>query len=268
MPFVRTAEIKLYYDEHVPARDRLQSEVPIVFLHGFTLDRRMWQPQANYFGHRYRVIAVDARGHGLSDATVSDYGRDNRVQDLYELVKTLDITRMHLVGLSMGGSTAIGFALKHAERLKSMTLISTGAAGYSPGKKIDFLTRIAQDQGAAAVMKRWKEIALSWYHGDRNEVASLMKKMMDDHEGKPWIDPKRGQYPRVNDLDNVHEIKTPTLILAGALDRIFVPLAEQLHEEINGSILKIYNNTGHMLNLESPDRCNQDLEEFLQTTDS
>ncbi len=268
MPFARLRDIRLYYNEAAPPPDHLQSQTPIVFLHGFTIDRRMWQPQMEYLSRRYRVIAVDARGHGLSDATDTDYGRNNRVQDLLEFAYALRIKSMHLVGLSMGGSTAIGFALKHQEYLQSMTLISTGAAGYSPGKKIDFLTKIAREQGADAVMKRWKEIALSWYHGDKAEIKALMKTMMDDHSGKPWVDPRRGHYPRTNDLDHVHKITTPTLILAGALDRIFVPLAEQLHEKISNSTLKIYDNTGHMLNLESPEHCNRDLDEFLQTVDS
>jgi pimeloyl-ACP methyl ester carboxylesterase len=77
------------------------------------------------------------------------------------------------------------------------------------------------------------------------------------------MDPMRGKYPRTRDLDHVQRISVPTLILVGELDRVFVPLARELHKKIRTSELKIYENTGHMLNLEAPDRFNGDIKAFL-----
>ena len=88
--------------------------------------------------------------------------------------------------------------------------------------------------------------------------------MIEQYSGAGWADPKRGRYPREYDLERVHEITVPTLIIAGELDKIFVPLSEQLHERINGSRLLIYPNTGHMVNLEQPERLNADLKVFLE----
>ncbi|MFZ5979117.1 MAG: alpha/beta fold hydrolase, partial [Candidatus Zixiibacteriota bacterium] len=113
----------MYYEEYGTGE-------PVVFLHGFTLDHRMWTPQIEFFRPYYRLLIPDARGHGRSDAPATGYGRRDRVEDLKRFADKLKIDRFHAVGLSMGGSTSLGLALDSPERLKSMTLVSSGAAGY------------------------------------------------------------------------------------------------------------------------------------------
>ena len=189
MPHADLGELRLYYEGAGEGE-------ALVFLHGFTLDRRMWRPQVEHFRDRYHVITPDARGHGLSDAPLSGYSRAHRVQDLAQLIDHLKIDSLHLVGLSMGGATAIGYALEHQERLKSLTLVSTGAAGYSPGKKIDRLDQIARESGVAAALAKWKEWSLSFYKDDRRELRDPLDTMMSEYSGAVWKDPMRGQYPR------------------------------------------------------------------------
>ena len=257
MPFTDLNDIRLYYDGHGEGE-------PLVLLHGFSLDRRMWQPQVEFFRDRYHVITPDARGHGLSDAPLSGYSRADRVNDLAGLVDNLDIGSFHLVGLSMGGATALGYALAHQERLKSLTLVSTGAAGYSIGKKFTSLDQVGREQGAAVALEKWKSWSLSFYKEDRRELRDLLDSMMSAYSGAVWRDPMRGKYPPEDDLSRVAGITVPTAIFAGALDKVFVTLAEQLHERIAGSRLSIYPKTGHMLNLEEPNRFNADLKVFLE----
>lgn len=236
----------------------------LVFLHGFTLDRRMWRPQVEYFRDKYHVITPDARGHGLSDAPLSGYSRADRVQDLARLVDNLNIELFHLVGLSMGGATAIGYALEHQDRLKSLALVSTGAAGYDVGKKFPHLDQLAKDRGVAAALEKWRSWSLAWYKDDRRELREFLDSMMSAYTGAAWKDPMRGKYPREDDLSRVSRIAVPTAIFSGASDKVFVPLAEQLHKLIVGSRMFKYPHIGHMLNLEAPDRFNADLESFLE----
>jgi 3-oxoadipate enol-lactonase len=256
MPYADLGELRIYYEGAGEGE-------ALVFLHGFTLDRRMWQPQVEFFRDRYYVITPDARGHGLSDAPLSGYSRVHRVQDLAHLIDQLKIESFHLVGLSMGGSTAIGYALEHQERLKSLTLVSTGAAGYSPGKKFDHLDQVARDEGPSAALEKWRTWSLSFYKDDRRELRDLLDSMMSKYSGAVWKDPMRGKYPREDDLSRVSRITVPTAIFAGELDKVFLTLALLLHESISHSRLNVYENTGHMLNLEQPDRFNSDLEAFL-----
>jgi pimeloyl-ACP methyl ester carboxylesterase len=236
----------------------------LVFLHGFTLDRRMWEPQAVGFQESYHVIRPDAKGHGLSDAPLTGYSRADRVDDLARLVDNLKIDRFHLVGLSMGGTTALGYALAHPERLRSLTLVSSGAAGYGVSKKITKLDRIARADGVKEALETWKRWSLSWYKDDLKQLGEFLEEMMDGFSGATWKDPMRGKYPRDDDMSRLGEIKVPTAIFAGSLDRIFAGLAKKLYDRIKGSWLKVYEGVGHMVNLEIPDRFNADLKAFLE----
>ena len=261
MPYAYLEGLRLYFEEYGEG-------TPVVFLHGFTLDHRMWWQQAEYFDQWYRVLLLDAKGHGLSASPETGYSRDDRVEDLKRFLDHMKVDKFHLVGLSMGGSTAIGFALKYPERLLSMTLVSSGAAGYSVGKKINKLDELARDHGVAAAKKKWKEWSLAWYKDGKEDFRHLMEQMIDDHEGAIWRDPMRGKYPKTVDLDNVQKIKVPTKIIAGQFDKVWVKLAEALHEKIAGSSLSVYEGVGHMVNLEAPERFNEEVKAFLESVGS
>lgn len=260
MPHVELDSFRMYYE----GAGEGFSGSPIVFLHGFSLDRRMWQPQVEAFRDTYHVITPDAIGHGLSDAPLTGYSRAHRVQDLAGLVDNLKIEKFHLVGLSMGGSTALGFALKHPKRLKSLVLASTGAAGYRISRRFDRLNTVARQKSVEEALAEWKRWSLVRYRGELEDLGRKIEEMMNGYSGVVWQDPMRGKYPEENDLSRVDQIKVPTLILAGAIDRVFAALAEKLHERIKSSRLTIYENTGHMLNLEQPERFNADLKVFLE----
>ncbi len=250
--------IRLYHEE-------AGTGVPIVFLHGFTLDHRMWREQKEYFAKQYRVIVHDSRGHGKSEAPPTNYSRDHRVEDLKLMLDQLGIDKCHLVGLSMEGSTGILFALKYPERLRSLTLVSTGAAGWNVGKKISKIDELARAKGKEVALEQWLEWALQWYKGKDQfrEVAQLLEEIMREHSGAIWADPMRGKYPRMTDLEHVHKIKVPTMIMAGERDRVFVPLAKELHKKIEGSRYIMYPGVGHMINLEIPERFNGDVGEWV-----
>lgn len=267
MPYAQIQECKLHYIEAGQGD-------PIIFLHGFTLDHRQWSQQVGFFsgvdrtdGYAYRTIALDSRGHGKSDAPASGYSRAHRVEDLKQFVDMLKIDRFHLVGLSMGGTTGLGFALEHADRLKSMTLVSSAAAGYSIGKKISRLDQIAKKRGLEAAKERWMKMTLSFYKEDQAHISDLMTQMVNDHSGAIWIDERRGKYPREEDLPRLNRIDVPTLIICGQVDKVFHEVGEKIHKRIKNSRFISYPGVGHMINLETPDQFNTDLKAFLQAVE-
>ncbi|MBD3332404.1 alpha/beta fold hydrolase [candidate division GN15 bacterium] len=259
MPYARIPnELKLYYEENGKGE-------PVIFLHGFTLDIRQWECELEVFGRGWRAIAYDALGHGKSSTPDTGYGRDDRVEHLRAFIDALGLERAHVVGLSMGGVTAIGFALAYPERLRSMTLVSTGAAGYGVGKKIQLVDQAAREKGLEAAREKWKRTTLSYYTSEKRRIRDLMQRMIDEHSGAIWADPMRGKYPKSNDLQNVHRIETPTLLLAGTLDRIFLPLAHKLDKRLPNSRLQVFEDVGHMINLEAPERFERSVKQFLET---
>lgn len=261
MPYAVSGDCRIYYEEH-------GAGVPVIMLHGFTVDSRMWLPNVESLKENFRIILPDARGHGKSDAPETGYSRDDRVEDLRHLAAHLNLESFHLVGLSYGGATAIGYALKYPKQLRSFTLVSSGAAGYSNSKRFSKLDDIAREQGVEAAKKIWINWSMVWYKEHCPEVGELLVPMMKEHSGAVWNDPMRGEYPRTIDLDYVHQIKKPVLIMAGERDRLFVPLAKLLVEKIPAAKYIEFTGAGHMLNMEQPTEFNEQLKVFIKSTEA
>lgn len=102
---------------------------PIVLLHGITLSALTWHYQLLDLSDRYRLLAVDLRGHGSSVAGADEWHLDRLVTDLAELFDHLDLRDAVLVGHSMGGMVALRFALDHqatfTQRVAGLVLMST-----------------------------------------------------------------------------------------------------------------------------------------------
>ena len=100
----------------------------VVLLHGGGLDRTMWDPQLEPLLRSFRVVRYDARGHGRSSAPMGPY---SMVEDFRLVLDHLGVERAHLVGLSMGGGTALDFATAYPARVHTLALVST--SGPPPG---------------------------------------------------------------------------------------------------------------------------------------
>jgi pimeloyl-ACP methyl ester carboxylesterase len=102
---------------------------PVILLHGNVSAARFFEELMLAFPARYRVIAPDMRGYGRSEARPVDATRGMRdfSDDLHALVQTLDISRFHLLGWSLGGCVAMQYAIDHAAALASLTLLATGS---------------------------------------------------------------------------------------------------------------------------------------------
>ena len=123
MPYAITPDkVRLYYEE-------VGQGTPILFVHEFAGDHRSWEPQLREFGKRYRCIAYAARGYTPSDVPAAGdaYSYRHVMRDCVAVLDHLKIDNAHIVGLSMGGYTALQVALNHPARVRSMTLAGTGS---------------------------------------------------------------------------------------------------------------------------------------------
>ena len=121
MTFAAINGLKLYYERHGDSGD------PLVFVHGYTGDVSDWRLQVEEFAGDFRVLIMDLRGHGRSEAPSDHlaYGVSLMTQDVEALVEAVGFERYHLVGHSMGGAMAQEIALKTPENLLSLTLEDT-----------------------------------------------------------------------------------------------------------------------------------------------
>ncbi|MBI3356694.1 MAG: alpha/beta fold hydrolase [Nitrospirae bacterium] len=127
--------------------------LPIVFLHAFPLNRTMWAQQEAALSSQFRVITVDLRGHGESDAPLWRYTLDQSADDVRALLDHLSIQQAVFVGLSMGGYLLFTFYRKYADRVKGLVLADTRAqADTSEGKDGRFqMAQNAYKNGPAAI---------------------------------------------------------------------------------------------------------------------
>lgn len=261
MAIFKNGDMRLYYLEQ-------GSGMPLVFLHGFALDSRIWLNQVSFFAEKYNVIATDARGHGRSDAPATGYAREDRVRDILALIDHIGADKIHLVGLSMGGGDALALALDHPEKLHSLTLVGTVAAGWKPSRKFKDYSPTARDISIEKAKIDFMRSVLVRYDKTRPELKGPLEEMMNAFSGKPWTDPMKGKYPVRDDLSRAADLNLPVCIIVGRQDILFYPLSVRLRELIPAVSFHVISGAGHLVNFESPDIFNRHLMDFLQDIDS
>lgn len=112
---------------------------PIVLAHGLASNSRIWDDVAQILAQRYRVVALDQRGHGLSDRPTDGYTFDRVVGDLLGLLDALSLDRPVLVGHSWGGNVVLAFGAAHPDRLRGLVLVDGGfiELAAQPGRDWD-----------------------------------------------------------------------------------------------------------------------------------
>lgn len=231
----------------------------IIFIHGFSLDARMWKPQVAHFSPHYQVITYDLRGFGRSPLPDGTY---SHIDDLYNLMQELHIQRAHLVGLSLGGEIAIDFALSHPESIITLTLADTSLGGYA--STVDWRV-YAKEQGLEQAKQNWLNHTVFAPSNRDPEVAKQLKVMVSDYSGWHWLnaDPRIKLDPPAR--ERLKEIEVPTQIILGELDLPYYhDIAKLLIADIPDAKFSIIKNAGHMTNLENPVKFNEIVDSFIK----
>jgi pimeloyl-ACP methyl ester carboxylesterase len=238
---------------------------PLVLIHGFTLDTRMWEDQFAAFAQQYQVLRYDLRGFGKSYVpTDIPYTHPD---DLHALLTHLGIAHAHILGLSLGGGVAIDFAVTYP--YATTTLIPVDAAllgGYEwiEGRPSSAVIAQAQQAGLAAAKTFWLHHPLFVPAHAQPAVATRLAQMVADYSGWHLLhtDPVQGLNPPAS--QHLGTITAPTLVIVGERDVVdFQRSADILAEQIAGATKVIMPGVGHMANMEDPTRFNEIVLEFL-----
>lgn len=237
-------------------------QAPVVFLHGFSLDRRLWADQTAALAGAFQTIAYDLRGFG--GASLPD-GPFRHADDLLALLDQLQIERAHLVGLSLGGGLALDFCLAHPGRVRTLTLVDATLGGFTWAKDWGEPTRAARAQGVAAARAVWLADELFAPALAQPAAAARLRQMVADYSGWHWLN-RSPELPPAGEpaLNRLGEIRAPALVIAGELDTVeFRQIADLLARAIPGARRASLAGVGHLPNLEAPERFNALLREFL-----
>ena len=236
---------------------------PVVLIHAFSVDRRMWAPQVAALERRYRVIRYDQRGHGNSAAPVDPYSPHD---DLRSVLDTLGLARATLIGLSAGSTLAIDFAIAYPDRVTGLVLASPGLNGYVPSPPLTWTQPVFQAAGAGdaeGAAKLWAETPIMAVYGGAAAAATVKSLVMSNV--RLWTyrsNPARPLTPPA--IGRLGEIKSPTLVIEGERDLPHIKeIVRLLMSGIAGARLARVPGGGHLVNLDAPQTFNDAVETLL-----
>ncbi|HEV8270324.1 MAG TPA: alpha/beta fold hydrolase [Chitinophagaceae bacterium] len=251
------------YSDHGP------DDAPvIIFIHGFPLNRSMWDMQAEALKENYRVVAYDLRGHGNSDPGIDDFFIELFVNDLLRFTEKLGIEKSILCGLSLGGYIALNAILKYPERFDGLILNDTQCIADTPEIKENRCTAIIRIK-EKGVEQYADEIIKNLFAPEslikKENVIAEVKEMIINTPKQTLCNTLHALAERKETCSRLQEINIPVLIMVGKEDKITpIAAAQQMHEKILNSKLEIIQHAGHLSNLENPAAFNTHLVKFLE----
>jgi len=241
--------------------------LPIVFLHAFPLNRTMWAKQEDALSSQFRVITIDLRGHGESDAPLWHYSLDQAADDVHGLLDYLSIRQAVFVGLSMGGYILFAFHRKFADRVNGMVLADTRAqADTDEGKQARFeMAQIAYKRGARAIADIMIPKLLSPATIQmRPELVQYVRTMIEGNQVSGIAGDLMAMAERPDSIPLLRRITCPAQIIVGELDLPTPPSdATLMADRISNAHLVIIPGAAHLSNLEQPDLFNKTVGSFV-----
>lgn len=223
-------DISLYYQEQGEGE-------PLFLLHGNGEDGTYFANQISFFSDRYRVIAVDTRGHGKSPRGTAPFTMEQFAMDLHSLMEKLQIQRGIILGFSDGANIAMKFALKYPNQVKA--LILNGGNLNTKGVKRNIQIPIEIGYRFAKLFAGKSEEAKS-----HMEILGLMV-------NEPNIRP-----------EELCAIQAPTLVIAGTKDMIKTAHTELIADHIPNAKLSVIPGD-HFIANKNPKDFNREVENFL-----
>ncbi|NLE06171.1 MAG: alpha/beta hydrolase [Crenarchaeota archaeon] len=244
MPKIVLKDIELNYEDKGKG-------VPLVLIHGASDSLKLWEPlTSTKLSERYRIIAIDVRGHGKSTKPNQAYSIEQFSKDLKYLLEKLRIKKANLLGFSMGSAIAMQFALENPEKVTSLVLLS--AFSYV-------------DQNLETILRKLEEnLVKEEYFAFLDELIKLVNTPEFLLKNQKKIQKIKKESIHNNssiavahvidacinfDIKKViSQVSCPALIISGRED-ILTPLyfSEQIHQAINGSEWRIIEDVGHNL---------------------
>jgi pimeloyl-ACP methyl ester carboxylesterase len=248
---------------------------PLLFIHEFAGDHRSWEPQVRFFSGGYRCITYAARGYPPSEVPGDGaaYSQQRAVADAVAVLDGLGVDRAHVVGLSMGGFTALHLTLRHPARVASAVVAGTGY-GAQPERAEAFraeceaIAAAFETEGAQRMAARYAVGPARVQFQNKNPRGwAGFAAALAGHSALGAALTMRGVQaarPSLYGLrDELAQVRTPVLLVAGDEDEGCLEPALMLKRTIPTAGLAILPRTGHTANLEEPDVFNGLVDRFL-----
>ncbi len=238
----------------------------IALAHSLGMAGRIFDPMRPILSKHGRVLTWDARGNGNSQKPATGWSIEDLARDLKGLLEVVGTERAVIGGLSMGGCTAVAYAVAYPELVEGLILMDTTAA-YGEEKRSAWEQRAvnAETKGMEPVvpfnLPRWFSEGFIDASPDKTkDIGEIL--LANDIPSYASACRALGTFEA---RDQLHKIKCPTLIIVGAEDPATpVAMSEQLHKNIAGSELHVLDGLRHMSAVEAPERVGGLIASFLE----
>lgn len=246
---------------------------PILLLHGWPLDHRIFEPQVRFLEKSFRVTAFDRRGFGRSEAP-PDLARE--LDDIDRILEALRVETVHLLGMSQGARIALRFAVTWPGSIRSLILQAPAIDGLvldqpdSERIPIEELAALARAGQLDEVRRRWLAHPMMRLGSGDEQLQQAVEKIIHDYEGKDLVEsplPTTGSQHDV--LALISRLNRPCLILTGRHDTAARrEHARRLRESLPRAREVVFRNSGHLSNLTEPEAYNREVAAFCAGVDA
>lgn len=243
---------------------------PLVFIHGWTHNKSVWDDQVPAFSKRYRVVRYDSRGFGKSTGF-----SDESVEplDLLVLLEALRIDRAYIVGHSRGGGVALRFAAAYPDKVDGLVLYGSAPPAdfpYPPGSAesgqlFGSLPGVAKQHGLDSVWKLLLTTDLAWVPPGRTDVSERYRRLWTSYSGRDLLDPRppSGKVLMPN-IARLSTLRMPTLVIIGDHEMSFLAAAADTFANRIPNVTKVViPDAGHGAHFAQPTTFNSALMDFL-----
>jgi pimeloyl-ACP methyl ester carboxylesterase len=261
MAFLEFENTKIYYEVFGNAQNW------VTLVNGHTRSSRDFRSFARFLETKgYSTLIFDNRGSGQT--TSNDFTIEDTQQDFIRLFQHLKIQKTHLLGISYGGILCQSFALHYPEYLKSLALVST----TPDSKYVTTGQSFAEIQEEAIAGYFTKYFSKRFLEKNPLLIKSLIRENIQnvkDPKGKVGALQQRTILENTNFIAQLSKLNINTLILHGAEDKVILPeAAAQLARHISQSELIIFNEVGHLLLAECPQKLYDTVLQFILRHDN
>ena len=245
------------------------SEGPyVIFIHGVGLCKEIWKPQVEYFSKAYRVVTYDFLGHGLSPSSRKTPTIDDYVEQLNELVESINISTFSLVGHSMGAIISVAYSLKYSNKINALIPLNivykrSTNARKEVLKRANMILKTGEIGNIEQTMSRWFKNKIQANHSKK---IMRVRQLLSDAPPKGYGD----AYMLFAESDSIfenmlHNLRTPILYLTGSDDPNSNPrMSQEMANESPNGLSRSIDNEAHMMAYIAPDKVNPIINDFLE----
>jgi len=248
------------------AYERVGNGPPLVFVHGAAEDGRVWEPQLAALADEFTVVAWDEPGAGRSSNVPADFGLADYANCLAALIEALALGRVHVAGLSWGGTVVQELYRQHPGLVATLILVDTYAGWKGSLPEAEVRARVAgAEQMLAATAGEFDPTLPGLFAGDPPaEFVPLLEEIASSVRPES-LRTQLFVMAEADQRDLLPRIAVPTLLIWGELDaRSPLSVARQFEQAIPDTKLVVIPESGHVSNLEKPEQFNDAVREFCR----